>query len=685
MGQLRPLMQRNFIEYASYVIIDRAIPELRDGCKPVQRRILTTMFEMHDGKFHKVANVIGETMKLHPHGDASISEALVVLANKEYFIERQGNFGNVVTGHEAAAARYIECRLTPLAVETLFNPALTAYAPSYDGRKMEPQALPAKVPVLLMLGTEGIAVGMATRILPHNFVELLEALAKLLKGQSVEIAPDFMTGGVMDASEYADGKGRVRVRAVIERVDSKRLVIREIPYSTTTTALIASIEGAIQKGKVSVASINDFTTDKVEIEITASRGTSSDEVIPQLYAHTECEVSLGSTMVVIRGNRPAEITVSEYLKEFSGILRDQIRAELEHELSLLEERQHWLTLEQLFIEHKVYKRLEEASSEEALVKTVYEGMKPYRKLFIREMSDDDVKRLLELRIRRISAWDRKKNRGEIDDIVRKIDECRSKLRNLTRTVVEYLRKLIEKYGGAYPRRTRLESFEAVSKKAVALPTIRVSYDPETGFWGSSVRNGQFPLTVSEYDRVIAVTSNGTYRVLAPQEKVWLEGKLLYCDVFDPAKGKQFTVVYRDENKVAWGKKVSVEKFITDKVYELTRGSPTGIDYLSARRFPSPITLHFVPAPRQKLRSFEVDLTKLKPCGLQARGARLHSKPVKRVTLVRTAEGAEAGAPGDPSSAGSAEPAPKHAVKRVRPPGGPPRRARGSSGSRGAAR
>ena len=644
MSQLRPLMQRNFIEYASYVIIDRAIPEIRDGCKPVQRRILNTLFEIHDGKFHKVANVIGETMKLHPHGDASISDALVVLANKEYFIERQGNFGNVVTGHDAAAARYIECRLTPLAVETLFNPALTSYVPSYDGRKTEPRFLPAKVPALLMLGTEGIAVGMSTRILPHNFVELLEAQIRILKGQPVEVLPDFLPGGLMDATEYADGAGRVRVRAVIDRADAKRLVIREIPYSTTTTSLIASIESAIQKGKVSVASINDFTTDKVEIEVTTSRGASTDEVIPQLYAHTECEVSITSTMVVIRNSRPAEVTVTEYLKESTAALREQIRAELEHELQLLEDRRHWLTLEQLFIENKVYKRLEEAATEEALAKTVYDGMKPFKKLFVREMTDEDVKKLLELRIRRISAYDQKRNRGDIDDIVRQIEECKTRLRNLTRTVVEYLRRLVEKYGGAYPRRTKVTPFEAVDKKAVALATIKVSYDPQTGFWGSDVKSGEFPLTVSEYDRVIAVTSDGTYRVMAPQDKIWLPGKLLYCDLFEPGKGKQFTVVYRDVNKVAWGKKVTVEKFITDKVYELTRGSPTGIDYLSARKVPSPITLSFVPAPRQKVRSADVDLAKLKPCGLPARGTRLHAKPVRRVTLTKSPEESKAKPP-----------------------------------------
>jgi topoisomerase-4 subunit A len=345
MSQLKPLMEKNFLEYASYVIMDRAIPDLRDGCKPVQRRILHTLFEMHDGKFHKVANVIGECMKLHPHGDAAIGDALVVLANKEYFIERQGNFGNILTGHEAAAPRYTECRLTALAMDTLFNTALTDFIPSYDGRRKEPRELPAKVPVLLMLGADGIAVGMSTTILPHNFIELLEAQVAILRDQDYTLAPDFLQAGLIDVSEYDDGRGKVRVRARIEKVSgAQKLVIRDVAYSTTTTSLISSIESAAQKGKVSVSTISDFTTDKVEIELHLSRGSSAEAVIDQLYAHTDCEVSINSNIVVIRNDRPVEVTVSEYLKESTGILKKQIKAELEHELENLENRRHWLTL-----------------------------------------------------------------------------------------------------------------------------------------------------------------------------------------------------------------------------------------------------------------------------------------------------------------------------------------------------
>jgi topoisomerase-4 subunit A len=634
MGQLKPLMEKNFLEYASYVILDRAIPELRDGCKPVQRRILHTLFEMHDGKFHKVANVIGECMKLHPHGDASIGDALVVLANKEYFIEKQGNFGNILTGHEAAASRYTECRLTPLAVETLFNKALTQWAPSYDGRRQEPVHLPAKVPVLLMLGAEGIAVGMSTTILPHNFVELLEAQIAILRDREVELYPDFPQGGLVDVSEYDDGRGRIRVRAKIERVSgAQRLVIREVPYSTTTASLIASIESAVQKGKVSVSTINDFTTEKVEIELHLSRGASAETVIDQLYAHSDCEVSINSNIVVIRGDRPVEVSVSEYLKEFTGLLKKQIKAELEHELASLENRRHWLTLEQIFIENRVYKAIEKAATEESVRKHVYEGMRPFKKLFVRPMTDEDVARLLDLKIRRISAYDIKKNRGEITDIVAAIRQCNAKLRNLTKTTVSWLSGLVEKYGERYSRRTAIETFHTVDKLAVAKANIRLSYDRDASFFGSNVRGSEFVMNVTEYDRILTVTADGTYRITAPPDKLWMPGPLLYAAVFDSKNGVGLTLIYRDANKAAWGKKVRIERFITNKVYSLVKEGSLGIEYLSDKKAPGSVRLKMVPFKRQKVKVVTVNLSSLAPCGLAARGARLSAKPVQSVEQV----------------------------------------------------
>lgn len=633
MSQIKPLMEKNFLEYASYVIIDRAIPDLRDGCKPVQRRILHTLREMHDGKFHKVANVIGECMKLHPHGDASIGDALVVLANKEYFIERQGNFGNVLTGHAAAAPRYTECRLTQLALDTLFNKALTEFTPSYDGRRDEPVQLPAKVPALLMLGAEGIAVGMSTTIMPHNFIELLEAQVKILQDEDFTLYPDFLQGGTIDVSEYDDGRGKVRVRATIEQAGPHKLVIREVPFSTTTAGLIASIEAAAQKNKVAINSIDDFTTDKVEIELHVSRGAEAETVIDQLYAYTDCQASISSNIVVIRGGRPVEVTVSEYLREFTAILKKQIKAELEHELAQLEDRRHWLTLEQIFIENRVYKNIEKATTEEAVTREVYAGMKPFSKQFVRPMNDEDVKKLLELRIRRISAYDIKKNRGDIDMVLAGIKACNARLKNLTKTAVHWLREMISKYSDQYPRRTAIETFHTVDKKAVARAHIRLSYDRESNYIGANVRGAEFQMNVTEYDRILVVTSDGTYRIMAPPDRMWLPGIVLYCAVFDPDKGATITFVYRDAEKTAWAKKVTISKFITDKVYPLCKEGSVGIEYLTDARKPGILRLIFSPKKGMKIRDLDVDLSKVPPCGIPARGTHLAAKPVDKVELL----------------------------------------------------
>ena len=480
MPSLEPLMRQNFLEYASYVVVDRAIPDVRDGCKPVQRRILHTMFTMDDGKFIKVANVIGETMKLHPHGDMSIGDALVVLANKgitranesiSYFIERQGNFGNLLTGDNAAAPRYIECRLTALAKDTLFNPALTSYTPSYDGRKDEPQALPAKLPVVLMLGTEGIAVGMATTILPHNFPELLRAQIAILKGEKFKCLPDFPQGGLMDASEYDDGRGKVRVRAKLEADGDKRIIIRELPFGVTTDSIMESIETAVQKGKVKLSEISDRTGSEVEIELDLPRGTSAAEVIPQLYAYTECQVTISSNLTVIRDKRPIETTVSQILTDLTARLQGIIKAELEHEIDQLTSKQHHLTLEQIFIEQRVYKKIEEATTEEGVIKAVYDGMRPFIARFIRPMNDEDVARLLDIRIKRISAFDIAKNRKDIAEVIAAIMAAKKKLANLVGTTIGWIESILAKYEKMYQRRTKSTRFEDVDKKAVATANL----------------------------------------------------------------------------------------------------------------------------------------------------------------------------------------------------------------------
>jgi topoisomerase-4 subunit A len=638
MTSLEPLMQRNFLEYASYVIVDRAIPDLGDGCKPVQRRILHTLHQMDDGKFHKVANVIGETMKLHPHGDASIADALVVLANKDYFIEKQGNFGNVTTGHKAAAPRYIECRLTKLARETLFKKHLTEFVPSYDGRKQEPVALPARLPVVLMLGTEGIAVGMATKILPHNLGELLDAQIRILRGWRFQVIPDFPTGGVLDASDYADGKGRVRVRARLARKGDKRIVIREIPFTTTTESLIASIESAAQKGKVKIASIDDFTTERVEIELKLARGASASDVIPQLFAYTDCEVSVPSNLVVIRDGRPEELTVTEVLRDVTERLRDLIRRDLEHELARLGDRQHWLTLEQIFIENRIYQRIEKARTERQVRSEVVKGMNEFKLLFIRPMTDEDVARLLEIRIRRISLYDINRNRKDLDDVARAIKKVKARLADLKGTTIAYLKELIQKHAGDHPRRTEISTFDVVDKRSVANQNLKVSYDPETGFFGTEVKGAAHRMTVSEYDRILAVTSDGTYRVLSAPSKVLLPAKVLHLDRFDEDRGATFTLVYRNPEKVLYGKKVRIQKYVRGREYKLVKDKGGKLVYLTADPDPGMLYMSYVPAPRQRVKEGSFDLSKLSMATASARGTRLAPKPVSKVKIVKKKKG-----------------------------------------------
>ena len=630
MAQLEDLMHEHFVDYASYFILDRAIPDLRDGLKPVQRRLLHTLFSMEDGRYHKVANAIGETMKLHPHGDASIADALVVLANKGYFIDGQGNFGNILTGHPAAAARYIECRLTPLALDTLFFRPLTEFVASYDGRSEEPVFLPAKLPVVLMLGTEGIAVGMATKILPHNLNELWAAQIDLLNGKAIELYPDFPHGGLIDVDAYDDGAGKVEVRARITVRDPKHVVVEEIPYGTTTESVIASVENAAQKGRLNIASINDFTTDQVEIEITAARGVNAKELIPQLYAYTDCSVSISSNLNVIKNRRPVQMGVTSILRELTQRLTDQIKAEFEYERDQLIDRQHWLTLEQIFVAERVYKRIEKAKTEASVTNEVIKGMARFEDRFVRPMVDDDVKRLLEIRIRRISAYDIEKNRKTIDDIVKAIKAINLKLKRLKKTTIEYIKGLIEKYGKDHPRRTHITRIEAVDKKAVARTNLKLAYDRDTGFFGSAVRGDMFRMNVSEFDFVLGISNDGSYRIMTPVDKVLFTGKLIHCEVFDPENGIEFLVVYRDKKKIAYAKLIKIHKFIRNKEYLLIKDREGKIDYLLTPNDLGRLKLDFVPAKRQRVKNAEFDLSALEMTSPGARGARLAAKPVSKL-------------------------------------------------------
>src|SRR5262245_14156733 len=468
-------VDRGFLDYASYLIRDRAIPNLADGLKPVQRRILWALHDKDDGRFIKVANVVGHAMQYRPHGDASIGDALVILANKRYLIEGQGNFGNIFTGDPPAAPRYIECRLTELARNEIFNDEITEFVPSYDGRNKEPVTLPSKLPLLLMLGTEGIAVGMSSRILPHNFPELLEAQIAILKKQSFKCLPDFLTGGLMDARGYKDGTGEIKVRAKIKIKDESTVLIKEIPPTTTTDSLMGSIEDASRKGKIKVKSVNDFTSEDVEIEVKAPSGVSVEKLVDALYAFTDCEVTIASRIVVIRNNRPVELTVSEVLRENTAQLVETLKRELELKASKLQDELHYRTLERIFIEERIYKKIEQCKTNDAVLESVHEGFKPFRKQLVRELTDPDVERLLQVRIRRISLFDINQHRQEMEKTKADLAETRRNLKNLTKYVIGRLEALLAKYGPQYPRLTTKSSrHEEVDVKAVAFKSFKVA-------------------------------------------------------------------------------------------------------------------------------------------------------------------------------------------------------------------
>ncbi len=538
-------VDRNFLDYASYVIRDRAIPNLADGLKPVQRRILWALHETDDGRFMKVANIVGESMKYHPHGDASIGDALVVLANKRYVIERQGNYGNIFTGDPAAAPRYIECRLTELARKEIFNDQLTEFVPSYDGRKREPVSLPCKLPLLLMLGTEGIAVGMSARILPHNFIELLQAQIAILKKESFKCLPDFQTGGLMDAREYADGKGSIKVRAKIKEKDENTVVIKEIPPTTTTESLIASIEDASHKGKIKVKSVNDFTSENVEIEVKAPSGVSAQQLIDALFAFTDCEVSITSRITVIRDNRPVELTVSEVLRANTEQLVDLMKRELELKEKQLLEELHARTLERIFIEERIYKKIELCKTNETVMAAVHEGLKPFRKELARDVTDADVERLLQVRIRRISLFDINKHREETEQIKADLGETRKHLKQLTKYVINHIEALIAKYAEEYPRLTKSSRYDEVDAKEVAFKSFKVAYDRESGYVGYKVSGEEFRVECTKFDKLLMVFKDGHFKVVELQEKMFVGPDVFYCGL--PERDRVFTLVYTNRD------------------------------------------------------------------------------------------------------------------------------------------
>ena len=630
---LRTMMQQYFIDWASYVVKDRAIPDVDDGLKPVQRRILFTLSQMDDGRFHKVTMVQGQTMKYHPQGDASITDALVVLANKGYFIDRQGNFGNIITGDPAAAARYIECRLAKFATEVLFNNAITEFVDSYDGRGKEPVTLPAKVPALLMLGSDGIAVGMATHIFPHNFCELLEAEIAILEDRPFQVLPDFQTGGLMDASEYDDGRGFIRVRAKIETEGDKRVIIRELPGETTTEQLIASIEKAARNGKLKIASIADLTSEEVNIEIALNRGIYAEETVQALYAYTDCQKTLRSNLLVIRDNLPAKMAVSEILQRNVEKLREQLEQELKlKEQSELEQLQR-LSLERIFIENRIYKVIEKCPTLEKIMSAVHKGLAPFRDQLVRDVTDEDVSRLLQIPIRRISLFDLNKNQDDIEAVKKNLKQTRHDLKHQVEYAIAFLRRILEEYGPQYPRRTTITSFADVDRKEIALRNVKVYHDRVNYFVGTSVKASSKdaePLVCTEYDRLLILRTDGTCAMLPIKDKTYI-GQTKYLFIYN--KEQVFSILYHDKKTGTWyAKRFQVGACILEKEYHVV---PDGcvIDALYTNAGVV-VSLELPVSRRRAQNAIEVDFDSLPMRGREARGFKVTSYPVLKITITK---------------------------------------------------
>lgn len=632
MEDLKQLMQHNYIKYASYVILDRSIPNIIDGLKPVQRRILHTLFLIDDGKFHKVANVVGQTMAYHPHGDAAINEALVNMANKGFLFDLQGNFGNIYTGDPAAAARYIETRLSLLAKETMFNPDLTNFIDSYDGRKKEPITLPSKIPLLLMQGAEGIAVGMSTKILPHNFKELLEAEIAILENKPFSILPDFPTGGIMDASEYQNGKGKIKLRAKIETPNEKTIVIREICYGTSTESLIRSIDDAAKKGKIKIDSINDYTAEKVEIEIKLPRGQYAQNLIQKLYAFTDCETSINSIIVVIKDNLPWETNVEEILCFHVEKLKEYLRKELLIEYDRLKQKIFEKTLEKIFIENRLYKTLEKISSSDKLLPTIAKSIEPYHKELPREPLREDLQKLLGIPIRRISRFDIQKNDEEIQEIEKRLKEIERDLNNIKKTTIRYLKKLIKNFGNDFPRKTLVQKIENIDLKTIAKREIKVGFNMDTGYIGTKI-SAVSQLECNNYDKLLLLYDDGMYTIVPIPEKQYVahkEKKVVFIGVAD--KQTIFRVVYRDpKTNFCYAKRFIVDKFILERKYKYLED---GMKLESLTTNPNAaIKVHFKPKPKQKIKNatFRLDDAAIK--NVSAKGIRIAHKEIKKIQLI----------------------------------------------------
>ncbi|EED30101.1 DNA topoisomerase IV subunit A [Borreliella garinii] len=577
---IRSILKDNFLQYSSYVIKDRAIASIVDGFKPVQRRIIHSLFEMHDGNFHKVANVVGNTMKYHPHGDTSIYEALVNIANKDLFIEKQGNFGNLLTGDPASASRYIECRLTPLAFDVLYSKEITVYESSYDGRNNEPLLYPAKIPVILIQGSEGIAVGMAAKILPHNFNEILSAVKSELLGETYDIYPDFPTGGIVDVNEYADGNGKVLVRAKIETIDEKTIVIRELPFGETTESLISSIEKAIRKNYIKVSSINDFTAENVAIELSLPRGVYASEVIEKLYHYTNCQISISVNLLLLSERYPVVYTIKDLIKFHADHLQKILKMELELQRNKIFEKIFYKTLEQIFIEKKIYKLLETISKEGNIVSIILSEVLKYKESFSREVLKEDVENLLKIPIRKISLFDIDKNSKDIKILNKELKSVNSNISSIRGYSINFIDLLLSKYSKYHQRKTEISLIKSKNVKEIATKNMKVYLNLAEGFVGTSLFDGEFIGNASYYDKILVFRKN-SYVLKNIEDKAFIDKKNICALVYDINNSKEqiFSIIYLNKlDNFYYIKRFKIDKFITDKVYEFLGENDEFVDF-----------------------------------------------------------------------------------------------------------
>tara|TARA_X000000950_G_scaffold200477_1_gene241385 strand:- start:243 stop:2330 length:2088 start_codon:yes stop_codon:yes gene_type:complete len=564
-----------FLDYASYVILERAVPDLMDGLKPVQRRILHSMFDLEDGRYNKVANIVGHTMQYHPHGDASISDAIVQVGQKELLIDMQGNWGNIYTGDRAAASRYIEARLSKFALEVVFNPKTTNWQLSYDGRKKEPIHLPVKFPLLLAQGAEGIAVGLSTKILPHNFNELIDGSIKYLKGRSFKLFPDFQTGGSIDVSNYNDGNrgGRVKVRATVEKYDKNTIVIKEIPYGTTTASLIESIIKASEKGKVKIKKIEDNTSAEVEILVYLPSGSSIQKTIDSLFAFTQCQVSISPLCCIISDNKPQFLGVRDILKISTDNTKDLLKKELEIQLDELENQWHSISLERIFIENRIYRDIEEKTTWDEVLSTIDSGLDPFKSKLKKDVTVDDIKKLTEIPIRKISKFDLDKVKDKLNSIEVNIEEVKNNLNHLVDYTIQYFTHLKKHYGKDRKRKTIVDEFDELDKKTISIKNYKLYVNKAEGFVGTSLKKDEFVCDCSDLDDVIVFTSDGIMKVVKVDNKLFLGRDILHVSLFN-SKSKEtvYNLIYRDgKNGTSYMKRFKISGVIRDKDYNLTQG------------------------------------------------------------------------------------------------------------------